>query len=204
MCCKPFFSGHDQYWWANCVMRGGCITLSLLVHLKDGLCLAGPDCDRRTNCFTSPMGYLVGVDVFSPIVANHLIFAFGNYLASKVMPFDIVTRTVLECYTTHTPTTEDVWYGPWTTILTTLFPSTQEYIVTPQRRLLDDSESPDLIIEVVKMATVPLTFRSVLIVKIKNTQHWKSGIPALQRQLNRQTEAAFAGKQTHHFKMPGP
>ncbi|KAF8223936.1 hypothetical protein L208DRAFT_1411116 [Tricholoma matsutake] len=111
------------------------------------------------------------------------------------MPFDIVTRTVLEYYTTNPPATEDVWYGPWTTILTTLFPSTQGYIVTPQRRLPDDPEShiPDFIIEVVKMATAPLTFRSVLIVEIKNSQHWESGIPALQRQLNRQTDAAFAG-----------
>ncbi|KAF8807435.1 hypothetical protein BYT27DRAFT_7097456, partial [Phlegmacium glaucopus] len=93
------------------------------------------------------------------------------------------------------PATEDVWYGPWTTILTTLFPSTQGYIVTPQPRLLDDPEShiPDFIIEVVKMATVPLTFRSVLIVKIKNSQNWGSGIPALQNQLNRRTDAAFAG-----------
>lgn len=111
------------------------------------------------------------------------------------MPFDIVTRTVLEYYTTNPPALEDVWYGPWTTILTILFPSTQGYIVTPQRRLPDDPEShiPDFIIEVVKMATAPLTFRSVLIVEIKNSQHWESGIPALQRQLNRQTDAAFAG-----------
>jgi hypothetical protein len=38
-------------------------------------------------------------------------------------------------------------------ILTTLFPSTQGYIVTPQHRLPDDPEShiPDLIIEVVKL-----------------------------------------------------
>jgi hypothetical protein len=39
----------------------------------------------------------------------------------------------------------------------------------------------------------PLTFRSVLIVKIKNSQHWESGYPALERQLNQQTDAAFAG-----------
>jgi hypothetical protein len=111
------------------------------------------------------------------------------------MPFDVITRTVLEHYTVHPPATEDVWYGPWTTILTTLFPSTQGYIVTPQRRLPDDPESyiPDLIIEVVKLIPSPLTFRTVLVVKVKNTQHWQSGIPALERQLNRQTDASFAG-----------
>ena len=63
----------------------------------------------------------------------------------------MITRTVLEYYTAHPPATEDVWYSPWTTILTTLFPSTQGYIVTPQRRLPDDPEShiPDFVIEVV-------------------------------------------------------
>jgi len=66
------------------------------------------------------------------------------------MPFDIVTRTVLEYYTTNPPATEDVWYGPWNTILTTLFPSAQGYIVTPQRRLPDGPQNhiPDFIIEV--------------------------------------------------------
>jgi hypothetical protein len=120
------------------------------------------------------------------------------------MPFDVITRTVLEYYTAHAPATEDVWYGPWTTILTTFFPSTQGYIVTPQRRPPDDPEShiPDFIIEVAKLSsTAPLTFRTVLIVKVKNSQHWQSeyGIQALQRQLNRQTDAAFAG--TAHTKL---
>ncbi|SJL14563.1 uncharacterized protein ARMOST_18026 [Armillaria ostoyae] len=110
------------------------------------------------------------------------------------MPFDITTRTVLEYYTAHPPRTEDVWYGPWTTILTTLFPSSQGYLVTPQRRLPDDSDShiPDFVIEVVKLSTPPLTFRTVLIVKVKNSQHWEAGIPA-QRQIGRQTDAAFTG-----------
>jgi hypothetical protein len=75
------------------------------------------------------------------------------------MPFDAITRTVLEYYTAHPPATEDVWYGPWTTILTT----------------------PDLVIEVVKLSTAPLAFRIVLIVEIKNSQPWQSGIQALQR-----------------------
>jgi len=118
------------------------------------------------------------------------------------MTFDVLTRTILEHYTAHPPTTEDVWYGPWTSILTTLFPTTQGYMVTPQRRLSDDSEShiPDFIIEVARLSTPPLTLRTVLVVEIKNTQRWQSaGIEALQRQLNRQTDAAFAG--TAHTKL---
>ncbi len=57
----------------------------------------------------------------------------------------------------------------WITILTTLFPSAQGYIVTLQRRLPDDPEChiPDFIIEVVKLSAAPLTFGTVLIVKIK-------------------------------------
>ena len=117
------------------------------------------------------------------------------------MSFDVVTRTVLEYYTMHPPATKDVWYGPWNTILTSLFPSTEGYIVTPQRHPPDDSDShiPDFIIQVVKLSTAPLIFRTVLIVEIKNSQRWESGIPALVRQLNRQTDAAFAG--TAHTKV---
>ncbi len=111
------------------------------------------------------------------------------------MPFDAVTRAVLEHFTTNPPHTKDAWYGPWIAILTTLFPTTQGYIVTPQRRLPDDPQShiADLVIEVMKMATAPLIFRTVLIVKIRNSQHWEDGIPALERQLKRQTDAAFTG-----------
>jgi len=117
------------------------------------------------------------------------------------MPFDITIRSVLEYYTIHPPSTEDAWYGPWTTILTTLFPSTEGYIITPKRRLPDDSEShiPDFIIEVVKLSAPPLTFRTVLIVDFKNSQHWQSGIGALDRQLKRHSDAAFAG--TAHTKV---
>jgi len=120
------------------------------------------------------------------------------------MPFDVMTRTLLEHYTAHPPATGDVWYGPWTAILTNLFPPSQGYIVTPQRRLQDDSESyiPDFIIEVAKLSMSPLTSRTVLVVKIQNTQRWQpesAGIEALQRQLNRQTDASFAG--TAHTKL---
>ncbi|PBK66489.1 hypothetical protein ARMSODRAFT_1021295 [Armillaria solidipes] len=94
------------------------------------------------------------------------------------MPFDITTRTVLEYYTAHPPRTEDVW-DTWS--LPNVLP--------------DDSDShiPDFVIEVVKLSTPPLTFRTVLIVKVKNSQYWEAGIPVLQRQIDRQTDAAFAG-----------
>lgn len=117
------------------------------------------------------------------------------------MSFDITTRTILEYYTVHPPPTEDAWYGPWTTILTTLFPSAQGYVITPQRRLPDDSEShiPDFVIEVVKFSMSPLTFRTVLTVKVKNIQHWPNGVQSLERQINQQTDASFAG--TAHTKV---
>ena len=111
------------------------------------------------------------------------------------MPLDAITRTILEHYTAQPPRTEDAWYGPWTTILTSLFPTTHGYLVTPQQRLPNDDQShiPDFIIEVVKISTSPLALRTVLIVEIKNTQHWPNRIQALKRQLGRQTDAAFAG-----------
>jgi hypothetical protein len=97
------------------------------------------------------------------------------------MPLDMIPRTVLEYYTTLP--SKDAWNGPWITILTTLFPSTQGYMVSPQRRLPNDPEShiPDLIIEVVKITlSTPITFRTVLIVEIKDSELWQSGIGALE------------------------
>lgn len=45
----------------------------------------------------------------------------------------------------------------------------------------------------------PHTFRTALIVKIRNSQHWQAGIEALEPQINRQFDAAFAG--TAHTKV---
>ena len=109
--------------------------------------------------------------------------------------FDIVTRTVLQHFTVNPPPTEDLWYGPWNAILNTLFPTTQGYIVAPQRRIPEDSEShvPNFVLEVVRLTTSPIQLRTVLIVKVRNSQHWEAGIPSLERQIKRQTGAAFSG-----------
>ncbi|KAL0955344.1 hypothetical protein HGRIS_001593 [Hohenbuehelia grisea] len=114
------------------------------------------------------------------------------------MPLPQITYSILEHFTNHQPATEDAWYGPWNTILTMLFPAADGFVVTPQRRIPGDNEStiPDFVIEVVKTIIGPppsVTFRTVLIVEVKNSQHWPFGIPALDRQLSRQTDAAFAG-----------
>jgi len=117
------------------------------------------------------------------------------------MPLDAFTRALLEHHTAQAPSTEDAWFGPWNTILTSLFPSTQGYLVNPQERLPIDGQNhiPNfLIIEVIKVSTPPLTgrgltYRTVLIVEIKNTQHWPSGIQTLKRQLGMQADAAFSG-----------
>ena len=85
----------------------------------------------------------------------------------------------------------DGWFGPWTAILTTLFPSAQHYIVTPHLRPLDPDSH--LIIEVVKMTTAPITLRSVLIIAIGNAENLRPGIPVPERELNRQIDTAFAG-----------
>ena len=73
------------------------------------------------------------------------------------MAFDEITRAVFKHYTDNPPRSEDAWYDPWTSILTTLFPSAQGYIVTPQQRLpLETSRHiPDFVIEVVKLSMPP-------------------------------------------------
>lgn len=118
-----------------------------------------------------------------------------TYKLCRAMPLDLVTRTVLEHYTKNPPATEDVWYGPWIAILTSLFPVTQGYLITPRHRIPDDGGEgrlPDLVLEVVRLTTPPFALRTVLIVKVRNSQHWRTGIPALERQLTGQIDAAFA------------
>jgi len=47
--------------------------------------------------------------------------------------------------------------------------------------------------EVLKLtSTSPLTFHTVLILEVKNTNQWPTEIPALEQQLTRKTDAAFA------------
>ena len=115
--------------------------------------------------------------------------------------FDPILRTVLEHYATTRPSTEDHWYGPWISILTTLFPTSQGYLILPQRRITEDSQSPirDFVIEVAKLTTSPFQLRTVLVVKARNNQHWQAGIPRLEQQIRRQTDTAFGG--TAAFKV---
>jgi hypothetical protein len=110
------------------------------------------------------------------------------------MGFDILTRTLLENYSTYSPRFVDIWYGPWNTILTTLFPASQGYVVTPRRRVEDIStvQIPDLIIEVTKVTLPSLTPRTVLMFEMKNSQHWDHGVEALMQKIRRRTEREFS------------
>jgi hypothetical protein len=111
------------------------------------------------------------------------------------MPFDATTQTLLEYYTANPPTTEDVWYGPWNANLNALFPTSNGYVVSPQRVANNDDDRnriPDFVIFVLRIAP-PLRLQPVLVVKIKNTHHWPSGIDRLDAQINLQTDAALAG-----------
>jgi len=110
------------------------------------------------------------------------------------MPFDFITRTLLEEYANDPPRIVEDWYGPWNTILMALFPSSH-YIVIPHRRVIEASQTlpPDLLFEVAKILIPPVTLRTVLIVQVKNPQHWESSKDVLMRQLRLRTDAAFAG-----------
>jgi len=92
---------------------------------------------------------------------------------------------------------ESVWYGPWNTILTTLFPASDGFQVIPQRKLADEddyeSTIPDFIIEVSKATELGgLNFQLVLIVEIKNSHHWPNGEGRLFVQLCKQANSAFS------------
>ena len=114
------------------------------------------------------------------------------------MPFPTLTRQVLQHYSTHTTAPiESVWYGPWNTILTTLFPASDGFQVTPQRKFVDedDHEStiPDFIIEVSRVTERGgLNFQLVLVVAIKNSQHWPDGVERLFMQLCKHANFAFS------------
>jgi hypothetical protein len=118
-------------------------------------------------------------------------------MTSSQMPLPSLTCQVLQYYTTHTAPMESVWYGPWIAILTTLFPATDGFLVTPQRKLVDEDEStiPDYIIEVSSVTdTVGLNFHRqvVLILEVKNSQHWPDGIERLFLQICKQANSAFS------------
>lgn len=99
--------------------------------------------------------------------------------------FDPAIIALLEHYSNNRPPTEDAWYGPWNSILTTLFPSSQNYVVVPQRLIVAEdnvSRIPDFVMEVLQLSTPPLTMRTVLIVEVKNTHWWPEGINGLENQ----------------------
>ena len=87
----------------------------------------------------------------------------------------------------------DGWCGAWNSPLMTLFPLEQDYVVCPRKR---QGAEGDLIIEVAK-ATYPespselIEDRIVLVVEIKDYQHWDHGKGPLMQQLSQQTDDAF-------------
>lgn len=106
------------------------------------------------------------------------------------------TLCLLRELTRAPPPTEDAWYTAWTALLTSLFPSAQGYFVSPTRRLLSrgspQSCIPDFYVEVRRWDGQRLgEGRIVLVIEIKKTNAWQSGIPALLRQLDYQLDASF-------------
>src|SRR6266702_5356869 len=106
--------------------------------------------------------------------------------------FDTIICTLLQRYTANPPSNKSSWYAPWNSILSSLFPASQGYLVSPQRRTNPNS---DLTIEVLKLITLSpsLQLRTVLIVRFKNSQDWQAGIPSLEEQMKHLTVTAFSG-----------
>jgi hypothetical protein len=108
------------------------------------------------------------------------------------MSLDAATRTFLEEIADDP--SPDGWCGAWNTLLTILFPSEQGYSVCPRQR---NGADGDLIIEVAKVTSPEspsqrLKFRILLVVEIKDYQHWDRKKQQLMQQLRHQTDDAFS------------
>ena len=73
-----------------------------------------------------------------------------------------------------------MWYGPWVTILTILFPPTDGFLVTPQRKVHKGDKESDFVVEVSKVAqSEDLNLQIVLIVQFKNRHYWPDSVERL-------------------------
>ena len=113
------------------------------------------------------------------------------------MSFPLLTCKVLEDYSIHPPKNQDLWLGPWLTILTILFPPADNYLVSPQIKTYSEKDAakglPDLILEVAKPVDQPLfALRTILIVEIKNTHHWPNGVDHIMRRIDVDTGYEFS------------
>ena len=107
------------------------------------------------------------------------------------MSLDAATRAILEKQTRSA--TNHNWSGSWVTILMKLFSFSQPYYaVCPQKRT---GAHGDLIMKVAKdlPSESPTEFpsRIVLVIEIKDPQHWDSGKEKLMQQLEHETDLAF-------------
>lgn len=128
----------------------------------------------------------------------HLIFLFTSRYSEPSSStlhagmFDQATQAALERPTLQGSPSESMWYGPWNSIIVSLFPSSDGYIVTPQMRYPQIGQIPNFALEVARLRIPPTTFQVVLVVEIKNSHLWPSGISRLERQLDAHTDASFA------------
>ena len=112
-------------------------------------------------------------------------------LPSSYYMFDEILRARLEGLSLYNPSSESMWYGPWNSILTSLFPTSDGFFVTPQKVILSQTRQiADFVIEVTRVKT-PNLIQAVLIVEIKNTLLWPSVVPRLDEQLSKQIDANF-------------
>ncbi|KAK2465586.1 hypothetical protein APHAL10511_002478 [Amanita phalloides] len=112
------------------------------------------------------------------------------------MSFPPLTCKVLEEYSIRPPKNEDLWLGPWLTILTTLFPAADNYVVSPQIKTYSERDAnqglPDLILEVAKSVDQPFGLQTILIVEIKNPHHWPDGVDHIMRRIDLDTGYEFS------------
>lgn len=100
------------------------------------------------------------------------------------MSLDAATRDILEKRTRFAPNPLN-WSGSWLSILSKLFPISQSYSICPHKR---NGAHGDLIMDVAKDAPsespTERSLRILLVVDIKDPQHWYSGKEKLLQQFS--------------------
>lgn len=72
--------------------------------------------------------------------------------------------------------------GQWNSILSALLSASKGYLVGFTNFAYEISKL---------ISSKPLQTRTVLVIEIKNSQHWQAGIPSLEKRINRLADAAW-------------
>jgi hypothetical protein len=122
-----------------------------------------------------------------------LSYIYLILLKRVVMSLPKTTRVELQDYTNNPPPDESVWWGPWNSILTTLF-YPLNLVVIPYRRELDQVQ-PIPAFSVCRFNGPNLRgspYTPLLVVNIMNHECWDLGHDSLMQSIKHKIRAEFA------------